>query len=114
MDKPQCLRNCSCIGQAIGGNRLASAHADCDILCFQDSETILISSIIPGKKNRSATKASPDLVNSVALGCFLDGALDNPVTCPHDQISTPQITHVVGGRFSISGHRLHHSPGVQS
>ena len=96
MDNPQRLRNCSCIGQTIRGNRLASAHADCDILCSQDSKTILISSIIPGEKNRSATKALPDLVNSVALGCLLDGALDNPVTCPHDQISTPHITHLVG------------------
>jgi hypothetical protein len=114
MDKPKSLRDCARIRQSIRGDCLASTHPDSYILGSQDSKAILVGSIISSEKNRSATKAPPDLVNSVALGCLLDGALDNPVTCPHDQISTPQITHAVGSRFSISRHRFHHSPGVKS
>jgi hypothetical protein len=114
MNQPESLRNCNRIRQSIRGDCLASTHADCDIVCSQDSETILVSSIISGEKNRGATEASPGLVNSVALGCLLGGALDDPVTCPHDQISTPRITHLVGGRFSISGYLFFDSSGVES
>ena len=96
MNKPQSLRDCTRIRQSIRGDCLASTHADSNIMRLQDSETILIGSIISGEKNCGRSKTSPDLINPVTFGCFLDGALHNPVTGSHHQISTPGITHLMG------------------
>jgi hypothetical protein len=96
MNKPQSLRNCTRIRQSIRGDCLSSTHPDSDILRFQDSETILIGSIISGEKHCGRSKASPDLLNPVTFGCFLDGTLHNPVTSSHHQVSTPGITDFMG------------------
>jgi hypothetical protein len=95
MDKPESRRDCTRVGQSIGGDCLASTHADSDIMRFQDSETILIRSIISGEKNCGRSKTSPDLLNPVTFGRFLNGALHNAVTGSHQQISTPGITQVM-------------------
>jgi hypothetical protein len=51
MNKPQSLRDCTCIRQSIRGDCLASTHAYSDIIHFQGSKTILIGSIIASEKN---------------------------------------------------------------